>query len=259
MKNAILAIDLQNDFVKSTGSLSVPGAEEDAVRIVDFMKRGRFDNMYFTLDTHRPNSIFFCEFWKDKDGNHPAPFTTITTQDIKDGKWTTAINPQWSMRYPEELEKKGKYALTLWPHHCMAFTEGFTIVPEIMAIINEWESKNFKFANFFMKGSHIMTENYSVFQAEIPYPNAPETQIQQYILTALNSNDVIYFFGQAQTHCVKFTLDDLNTYAPELVKKLVILEDCMSPIGLFDINTDPVYQKAVSLGAKIMKSTEVIF
>lgn len=259
MKKAIIAIDLQNDFCDAKGSLSVAGAEEDTKRIVAFMKRGTFDNMYFTLDTHRPNSIFFCEFWKDKDGKHPEPFTTITTQDIRDGKWTTAINPQWSMNYPEELEKKGKYALTLWPHHTMAFEWGHNIVPEIKELITEWEEKNFKFANYYMKGSHIMTENYSVFQAEIPYPNAPETQIQQNILNALNTNDVLYFFGQAQSHCVKFTLDDLNTYAPELVKKLVILEDCMSPIGSFDINTDPVYQKAVSLGAKIMKSTDVVF
>lgn len=259
MTNAILAIDLQRDFCCSNGSLAVPGAEEDTKRIVAFLKRGHFDNMYFTLDTHRPNSIFFCEFWKDKDGNHPAPFTTITAQDIRDGKWTTAINPQWSMRYPEELEKKGKYDLTLWPHHCMAFTEGFTIVPEIMEQIIEWERNNFKFANFYMKGSHIMTENYSVFQAELPYPNAPETQLQQYILNALNNNDIVYFFGQALSHCVKFTLDDLCTYAPDLVKKIVILEDCTSPIGAFDINTDPVYQDAVRLGAKIMKSTEVKF
>lgn len=106
-KIGLLGIDLQNDFVLKNGGLSVPGAEEDAQRITDFIKKNKskINQISMTMDTHRNFSIFYPEFWKDKDGNHPAPFTVITTQDIKDGKWTTSFNPLWAFKYVEELEK----------------------------------------------------------------------------------------------------------------------------------------------------------
>lgn len=259
-KIGLIGIDLQNDFVLKNGSLSVPGAEEDAKRIAEFItkNKSKITQISMTMDTHRNFSIFYPEFWKDKDGNHPVPFTTITTQDIKDGKWTTTFNPLWSFKYVEELEKNGKYSLTLWTKHCMVGTKGHCIVDVVMDAINDWELSTCKFANYYMKGTNPMTENYSVFKAEVVYPNAPETDLQQNVLHILNNCDVLYLCGEAQSHCTKFSLDDINKYCPELSKKIVILEDCMSPIGTFDINTDPVYQEAVRLGAKIMKSTDVV-
>jgi nicotinamidase-related amidase len=83
--------------------------------------------------------------------------------------------------------------------------------------------------------------------------------LNQNLLNTLNKYDRVFLLGEAANVCVKNSLNDLNTYAPDLVKKLVILTDCMSPIGNFDPNTDDVFQKAVSLGAKLMKSTEVTF
>lgn len=259
-KISLLGIDLQNDFVLSNGALSVPGAEDDAKRIAEFITKNenKIDHISMTMDTHRNYSIFYPEYWKDKDGNHPAPFTLITSQDIKDGKWTTSINPLWSFKYVEELEKMGKYTLCLWPKHCMIGTWGHNIVSNVMDAINDWEMNTHKYVNYYMKGLNPMTENFSVFKAEVTYPNAPETGLQQSVLHMLNTCDVLYFCGEAQSHCAKFSLDDINKYCPELSKKIVILEDCMSPIGTFDINTDPVYQEAVRLGAKIMKSTDVI-
>lgn len=260
MTNAILAIDLQNDFVKADGSLSVPGAEGDVKRVSSFIRNNAKDihHISATLDSHHPIHIANAIFWKDVNGNHPAPFTVITLKDVKEGKWQTAFNPQWAVHYVEELEKLGK-TLTIWTNHCIVGSEGFALHNDFMNAMVEWEELTYRPYHLEFKGSNWYSEHYSIFKAEVEVPNCPETQINQNLINILNKYDRVFLFGQAANVCVKNSLNDLNNYAPDLVKKLVILEDCMSPIGNWDINTDPVYQKAVSLGAKIMKSIDVNF
>lgn len=260
MTNALLLIDEQRDFCYADGALSVPGAEKDIKRVHDFIvnNKRQFSNITLTADSHYPYHVAHPIFWKDKDGNHPVPFTVITLQDVKDGKYQTAVNPQWAVRYLTELEAAGK-TLCLWNPHCIIATKGWSIVDEVMDAVIEWSMETCIPYRMEFKGSNILTEHYSVMKAEVPVPNCPETQLNQGLLDTLNKYDRVFFGGEALNYCCKYTLDDLNTYAPDLVKKMVILTDCMSPIGNFDINTDPVYQKAVSLGAKLMKSTEVTF
>lgn len=257
-KRSLLIIDAQNDFVLTNGALSVPGAEEDARRIGEFIKNNKrnIHHISLTLDSHHPLHIAHPIYWKDKDGNHPSPFTTITYQDIKDGKWTTSINPQWSFKYVEELEKEGG-ALTIWNAHCLLGTAGWAIVDSVIEACVEWEETNFKPYNLWFKGSNWFTEHYSIFKAAVTYPGAPETDLNQQLIQVLSEYDEVYICGEAMNFCCLNSIKDLNNYAPDLVKKIIILEDCMSPIGVFDINTDPVYQEAVRLGAKIMKSTDV--
>ena len=257
-KNAILAIDCQRDFILVDGALSVPGAEDDAKRIAAFIEKNQrnIHNITLTMDSHYPYHIAHAAFWQDKDGNHPAPYTNITLQDIKDGKWTTTIMPTWPIHYLEELEKQGK-SLIIWPQHCLIGHKNWAIEDTIMTAVLAWSEATSIAYRMEFKGSNYASEHFSVFQSCVPVPNCPETQLNQNLLNVLNSFDTVYLVGKAMNYCVGNSLEDICTYAPDLVKKMVILTDCMSPIGNFDINTDPVYQKAVSLGAKIAKSTEV--
>lgn len=257
-KNAILAIDVQNDFCLPDGNLPVVGAMDDVQRMCDFIRRNsrRIHHISSTLDSHYPLHIAHQCWWRDKDGNMPGFYMEITSQDAKDGKWTPQFNPVWSYKYLEELEKTGQKC-TIWPEHCLMGTSGWALVKEYIDTLIRWQKENFRFYKFWFKGSNIYTEHYSIFKANVLYPNAPETGLNQELIHVLNEYDNVFLIGEAQTHCVKNSLNDCNNEAPELAKKIIILEDCMSPIGNFDINTDPVYQKAVSLGAKIMKSTDV--
>lgn len=257
-KVGILGIDLQNDFVLSNGALSVPGAEEDARRIASFIRNNmdKIHHISLTMDSHHPLHIANPIYWVDKDGNHPAPFTIITNKDIKDGKWTTANNPSWSFKYVEELEKIGG-VLTIWNPHCILGTEGWAIQKDVIDACVEWESKTHIPYNLWFKGSNWYTEHYSIFKAAVTYPNAPETDLNQQLIYVLNNYDEVYIVGEAMNYCCLNSIKDLNQYAPLLMKKVVILEDCMSPIGAFDIHNDPVYQESVKLGARIMKSTDV--
>lgn len=179
-------------------------------------------------------------------------------QDIRDGKWQTSFYPQWGPHYVEELEKSGK-TLTIWPKHCIVGTEGWALEKDIADALIEWEEKTSHPYNLEFKGSNWLSEHYSIFRAEVGVPNCPETQLNQNLLNTLAKHDRVFLLGEAENVCVLNSLRDINAYAPNLASKLVILTDCMSPIGNFDPNTDAVFQKAVSFGAKLMKSTEVTF
>lgn len=256
--NAILAIDLQNDFCLPDGALPVAGAMEDVDRIVNFIRRNsnNIDHISSTLDSHHPLHIAHRTYWRDKDGNMPDLYTSITSADARAGKWVPQFNPAWSYKYLDELERTGQIC-TIWPEHCVLGSSGWALVKPYSDALIEWEKENKRFYELWFKGSNLYTEHYSIFKANVPYPNAPETDLNQQLIQVLNKFDNVILIGEAQTHCVKYSLNDLCTYVPDLTKKLIILEDCMSPIGPFDVATDPVYQKAVSLGAKIMKSTDL--
>ena len=92
----LLIIDPQNDFCDSKGALYVPNAEKDIQNIIDLLdKHGdKIDEVILTADDHIPYDIAHPAFWVDKDGEHPAPFTTITLKDIQEGNYTTIAEDQ---------------------------------------------------------------------------------------------------------------------------------------------------------------------
>jgi nicotinamidase-related amidase len=255
-------IDPQNDFVKSTGSLSVVGAEADAARIVKFIDDNgdKINCIGVTTDQHHPIHIAHAIFWKDKNGKHPAPFTVITAKDYREGNWVPQFNPPWALKYLDELEKTNRNNM-IWPEHCLAFSEGAAIYKPISESINNWERKFNRFYGIFPKGNHPYTEHFSIFKAEVPFPNAPETNVNHQLLATLNSNDVVIIVGEAATHCVANSLNDIVIEAPELAKKVIVFTDCMSWIGTEAENPRAVqiFANAKTAGVKFMKSTEYQF
>lgn len=256
-KRAILIIDAQNDFVLPSGALSVNGAVEDCNRIATFIRKNvdKINHISLTLDSHHEIHIAHPCFWKDANGNNPTPFSTVTANDVKQGKWTAQYNPIGALHYLEELEKNGGVNV-IWNPHCILGTEGWAIVDSVMSAVREWEVDNALPYNLWFKGSNWYTEHFSIFKASVVLPNAPETNVNHALLSVLNNYDEVYIGGEAANYCCLNSIKDINEYAPDLAKKLVILKDCMSPIGAFDFNTDPVFQETVRLGGRIAESTE---
>ncbi|MGW8249123.1 MAG: isochorismatase, partial [Anaerolineales bacterium] len=98
-KIALLLIDLQNTFCLPGFELFVAGrsgmgAVEDNRRLCDFMYRnlGSITRIYATMDTHRAVQIFHPVYLIDAGGRHPAPLTTISYEDVSQGRWR--FNPQ---------------------------------------------------------------------------------------------------------------------------------------------------------------------
>lgn len=231
----LVVIDPQNDFCNPNGSLYVPGAENDMKRLGGMVSRlkGKIADIHVTLDSHRRVDISHPMWWKDSSGKRPDPFTIITAEDVKQGKWTTT-QPSFfgrSKKYLEDLEATGRYPHVIWPEHCLIGDEGHNIVPELSAAIHEWEEQ-FAQADFITKGSNPWTEHFSGVKAEVPDPEDPSTQVNTGLIQTLEEADIILLCGEALSHCLLSTVEDIvNEFSdPAYVAKMVLLQDACSVI-----------------------------
>ena len=265
-KVAILIIDAQRDFCHPQGSLYVPGAEDDNERLSQWILNNSDEIEYIgcTLDSHQVNDIAHPGYWKDKDGNHPAPYTSISLQDIKDGKWN-AVKPQHAMDYIQSLEDEGEYVHVIWPEHCRIGSWGHSLDEKIDGAITNWQRGRGKSVHFVAKGVHPDTEHFGAFEAQVPIQNIPETQYNLKLQQILEKYDTVYLAGQAKSHCVANTLKQVVRKAPTLAKKFIILEDCMSDVPggpngpgttpTFGELAQPIYDEAKNLGVKFSTTT----
>jgi len=113
-RTLLLAIDVQNDFMESIGSLAVNGSKADVQRLTQWMYRnlGSLTQVMCSLDCHSMMQVFHADWWLDTEGNHPEPFTIIRYADVRDGIWRAANgNTVLSLDYLQHLESEGKKQL----------------------------------------------------------------------------------------------------------------------------------------------------
>ena len=263
-KVAFLGIDLQNDFCEPTGSLFVPGADKDVLRIADFIRRNKakIDYIGLTQDSHQIIAIFHPAFWQDVDGNFPPPYTAIFTKDVEDGRWTPKYWPQKALEYLRKLESQGEFVNVIWPEHCIIGTTGWAIQKDIMDAVIE-RARLGKYHQIIQKGQYPLTEHFGAFRANIEYTDEPSTQPNHKFIEILQKYDEVYLCGEAKTHCVANTLKQSFDF-PELVKKFIILEDCMSnvpggptPNLTFEDISKPIYDQARSMGVVFANSIDI--
>lgn len=264
----LLIIDPQRSFTDAplsnpsdndvgVGSLYVPGATEDMERLAFFVEKNssKFDDIHVTLDSHHKvhigNTIWFRN---PNNGDHPAPFTMISHQDLLDGKWITT-NPgmlKWSLDYTEKLEKSGKYKLISWPDHTIIGTAGHSVNAKLFKALSNWEDQ-FAMVDYVTKGSNIYTENYSVFKAEVPRADDPSTQLNTKLVNTLMNTDVLLCSGEALSHCVLSSLKDLvEAFGnDDYVKKMVLLTDCCSTIPGYEKQVEDFIKEMTSKGMQL--------
>jgi nicotinamidase/pyrazinamidase len=239
----LVVIDPQVDFctpTKKGGKLYVGGAEDDIERLAKMVNRlgGRLDDIHITLDSHHQVHIAHPIFWKDSSGKHPDPFTLITAKDVENGKWTTTAPGMYkrALDYVKSLDKNGRYVLCIWPPHCLIGTTGHTVQEPLLSALLKWESENFAVVDKVTKGSNIYTEHYSAVMADVPQPDDPTTQLNTGFIRTLEDADIIAFAGEAATHCVLNTMQDIinNFSDPSTIKKVVLLKDASSCIPGFE-------------------------
>lgn len=233
----LLIIDPQMDFCDgpADGALPVPGAYADMIRLAAMIDRlgSRIGQMDVTLDSHRSVDIAHPTWWVDGQGANPPCFTIISAQDVDEGVWI-ARNPAWRQRsvdYVRQLEANGKYALVIWPPHCLIGSPGHAVHPELFAALKRWEEREFGRVNFVTKGANPFTEHYSAVAAEVPDPTDPLTLRNDGLLDGLKDCDILLIAGEALSHCVKSTVTDIaDNLGAEHVGKFVLLTDCTSPV-----------------------------
>ena len=286
IKTWLMLIDVQNtfcipEFELYVGGRSGRGAVDDNVRLCEFIYRnlGNISHVTATMDTHTTMQVFHAIFFVDKDGNHPAPYTDIHAAELRDGKWmfNNALSSQFGIapeygqqmmiHYAEELEKKSKFALTIWPYHAMLGGIGHALVSSVEEAIFFHSIARIAQPELEIKGDKPFTENYSVVGPEVltgPMGEMLGTHNQKFI-EQLQQYDRLIIAGQAKSHCVAWTVSDLLEEIAlldlELAKKVYLLEDCSSPVvvpGVVDHTdaADAAYERFAKAGMNVVKSTE---
>lgn len=257
-ENALLIIDAQHDFCDPKGNLSVPGADKDMERLSKWIRDNKreIDNISLTLDSHQPNDVSHPTWWQDKNGKNPAPFTMITSKMAEDGTWTPRFWPERTIEYLKYLENEGEYPHVIWPMHCIIGTPGQALYTPIIEALLEWTYLGHAYRTV-AKGTYPLTEHFGAFAAQMPIVGVKETQLNQELIDTLETYERVFFVGEAKSHCVASTLKQAMKYAPNLAKKFVILEDCMSDVPGLGHLGDPIYEEARKRGIRFAKTTEV--
>ena len=136
MKTVLLVVDMQNDFCLPSGSLYVPGAEKDVERLSRLIKEKMtvIDKIILTADEHHVMDIAHPSYWKNKRGEHPAPFTTISWWEVLSGEWIPFGDREEVIDYLRRLIENEEYKHMIWPEHCLYGSEGAAITPVLMEL-----------------------------------------------------------------------------------------------------------------------------
>ncbi|MEM8831196.1 MAG: isochorismatase [Cyanobacteria bacterium P01_G01_bin.19] len=284
-KVGLLLIDVQNTFCIPDFELFVNGAVEDNVRLCKFIYRNlrSITEIIPTMDSHTAMQIFHPIFWINAVGEHPIPGTIISYEEVQQGKWKVNLElansltdgninklEQHGLHYAKKLSDDGKYPLTIWTYHSMLGGIGHALVSAVEEAVFFHSIARKSQTNFELKGSNPLTENYSVLSPEVT-DSADGKSIahkNSSLVAKLLNFDLLIIAGQAKSHCVAWTVDNLlaeiQGREEDLAKKIYLLEDCMSPVIIPDVidfteQADAAFNKFAEAGMNIIKSTEILF
>jgi nicotinamidase-related amidase len=268
LRICLVAVDVQNTFCIPGFELFVPGAVEDNRRLCEFVYRnlGSITQIVPTLDTHQAVQIFHAAFLVDREGRRPDPYTLVTADDVESGRWAIdpdiGVDPEYLLRYTHELEAGGRYSLTVWPYHAMLGGIGHALVSAVEEAVFFHTIARRVAPHFEIKGFNPLTEHYSVLGPEV-MGEKNEALVQSLVL----GFDAVVIAGQAKSHCVAWTIDDLlrhpDAEEQELARKVYLLEDCTSPVvvpGAVDYTeeADAAVQRFAEAGMNVVRSTDPI-
>lgn len=264
-KRLLLFIDMQVDFCHESGALYVPGALDDIRRLIGFIvaNADRITSIACTADSHVPLQIFHPGWWRDRDGNPPPPFTTITEEEVRNGTWIPIRDPDWALSYVRQLKARAKKELLVWPYHGLIGGIGHALDPTLWSVVM-WHSLARRYEPYWRtKGRHPLTEHYSAFGPELPPPGNPPDPGRQEFMEHLSAYDHLFVAGEASSHCVQETLKDLvETSAGdrETLRRVMVLRDCTSPVQHpeidFEALTRQQFEQFAAAGIVFLSSTD---
>lgn len=270
MNAHLMIIDPQNDFMDTqNAALPVPGAIGDMRRVAALIDRvgRRLADIHVTLDSHRVIDVAHPGMWMDAGGVSPNEYTLISAADIENGVWSPR-SPTLRKRmiaYARALESSGKYPLMIWPEHCVIGTEGHNVQGDLMEALKRWERKEFANVDYVVKGTNPYTEHYGALMAEVPDADDPSTGLNTKFLEMLAAADIVAIAGEALSHCVRSTVDQIvENIGESHLRKFVILTDCSSSVPQVGNGPDfPALTVAWlgdmrSRGVRLMKADEFL-
>lgn len=168
--SALIIVDPQNDFVLTTGALSVPDAH-DAMPIINLLRtQNEWDVVVVSADWHPADH---CSF----QANNPS-----------------------SVLYEEFTRENGKTQIA-WPVHCVRYTHGANIVDSLKTSKSDWKV---------YKGQNPDVEQYSAFEGTTLLPPELATNVGTDLATLLKKQGItqVTICGFATDYCVYRTALD---------------------------------------------------
>jgi nicotinamidase-related amidase len=284
---ALLAVDVQNtfcipDFELYVGGRSGTGAVDDNRRLAEFLYRNlaAITQVFPSLDTHHAMQIFHAIWLVDAGGAHPDPYTLVSPEDVADGRWQVnpavadevGIDLDYAQRhlvhYTRALARSGKYDLTVWPYHAMLGGIGHALVSAVEEAVFFHGIARSSRPDFQVKGDHSLTEHYSMLGPEVTEgPDGEQLAGKNTALIArLLTFDAVVVAGQAKSHCLAWTIDDLladELVRERLARRTYLLEDCTSAVvvpGVVDYTdeADAAFARFAEAGMHVVRSTDPI-
>ena len=283
----LVAVDVQNTFCIPgfelfVGGRSGTGAVDDNRRLCEFVYRnlGTITQIFPSLDTHHAMQVFHAVWLVDEDGNHPGPYTLISPDDVEAGRWRVngavaealGIDAEYAARhlshYTRRLAGGGKDDLTIWPYHAMLGGIGHALVSAVEEAFFFHGVARYSRPDFQVKGDNPLTEHYSMLGPEVTEGpdgerlGGPNTALIDKLLTF----DAVVVAGQAKSHCLAWTIDDLLEHdeaRERLAERTYLLEDCTSPVvvpGVVDYTdqADAAFERYAAAGLNVVRSTDPI-
>jgi nicotinamidase-related amidase len=287
LRICLLAVDVQNtfcvpDFELFVAGRSGTGAVDDNRRLCEFVYRnlGTITQIFPSLDTHDAMQVFHAIWLVDEHGDHPAPYTLVSAEEVASGRWKVneavadalGIDVEYAKRhlahYTRRLAEGGKYDLTIWPYHAMLGGIGHALVSAVEEAIFFHGIARHSRPEFHVKGDNPLTEHYSMLGPEVTEGpdgdrlGAKNTRLIENLL----SFDAVVVAGQAKSHCMAWTIDDLledDDVRERLAERTYLLEDCTSPVvvpGVVDYTdeADAAFERYAAAGMHVVRSTDPI-
>ena len=284
----LLAVDVQNtfcipDFELFVAGRSGTGAVDDNRRLCEFIYRnlGTLTRIFPSLDTHEAMQIFHSLWLIDEDGDHPEPYTLVSAEDVASGRWRVnpavaeaiGLDTDYAARhlahYTRRLADGGKFDLTIWPYHSMLGGIGHALVSSVEEAIFFHCVARHSQPDFQVKGHNPRTEHYSMLGPEVMEgPDGDRLdRLNTELIDALLTFDAVVVAGQAKSHCVAWTIDDLisgdETSVRRLAEQTYLLQDCTSPVvvpGVVDYteSADAAFARYQEAGMNVVRSTDPI-
>ena len=284
-KTWLMLVDVQNTFCIPGFELYVAGrsgtgAVDDNRRLCEFIycNLGVITQITATMDTHHAMQIFHAIFLVDKNGEHPVPYTNVSAEDMRTGKWSfnptladhfgisVEVGQERLQYYVNKLEEDEKYSLTIWPYHAMLGGIGHALVSSVEEALFFHSVARLSQPQFEIKGDRSFTEHYSVIGPEVE--KGPHGEVlgehNNKFVEMLKDVDRLVIAGQAKSHCVAWTiadlLGDLRKEDPALAQKIYLLEDCTSPVVVpgadYTEQADAAFARFAQAGMHLVKSTD---
>lgn len=288
----LLLVDVQNtfclpDFELFVAGRSGTGAVDDNVRLCRFIYRnlGAITEIRATLDTHTAFQIFHPAFWVDADGEHPEPMTILSVEDVEEGRWR--VNPlaapnlaydasdevgeldAYALHYVRRLAAEEKYDLMIWPYHAVLGGPSHALVSAVHEAMFFHTIARSSQSHYEVKGDRPLTEHYSAFRPEVTHDHRGEriARGNEAFVETLLAYDRVAIAGQAKSHCLAWTIQDLlgdiRERDPRLARKVYLLEDCTSPVVIpdavdFTEEADRAFARFAEAGMHVVRSTDPI-